>query len=335
MLKKIVIIVCLILIGVGATVAYLAYDLRRYAERPAGPPADQLVTVPPGQGFAETLADLEAAGLIRHPLRFRLLARVGDQDRRIQAGEYLLSPAMTPKEILAHLTEGRVHLIRLTIPEGETVAQIAARAEAAGLTEGETFMAAATNPAFLKTLGLPADDAEGYLFPETYRFPRRTSAQEMIRTMVRQFREVFTAEWEARAEALGMSVHEVVTLASIIEKETGAPAERPIIASVFHNRLKRNMRLQSDPTVIYGLSDFDGNLTRRHLETPTPYNTYTEGGLPPGPIANPGREALHAALYPAETRYLYFVSQNDGTHHFSKTLAEHNRAVRKYQKGDR
>ncbi len=331
MLKKLVIIACLILVGIGAAAAYLAYDLRRYAGRPAGPPSEQVLTIPPGQSFAATLADLEDAGLIRHPLRFRLLARIGDHDRRIQAGEYLLSPAMTPKQILTHLSEGRVHLIRLTIPEGETAAQIAARSEAAGLASRETFMAAATDPAFLKTLDIPAKDAEGYLFPETYRFPRRTTAQEMIQTMVREFRKVFVSEWNARAGALGMTVHEVVTLASIIEKETGAPAERPVIASVFHNRLKRNMRLQSDPTVIYGLNEFDGNLTRRHLETPTPYNTYTQGGLPPGPIANPGRASLEAALFPAETRYLYFVSQNDGSHHFSKTLAEHNRAVRKYQ----
>jgi UPF0755 protein len=149
--------------------------------------------------------------------------------------------------------------------------------------------------------------------------------------MTRRFREAFSDAWRARAHALGMSVHEVVTLASIIEKETGDPAERPLIASVFHNRLERGMRLETDPTVIYGIEDFDGNLTRKHLRTPTPYNTYLNKGLPPGPIASPGKAALEAALYPAESGYLFFVSRKDGTHQFSSTLKEHREAVRKYQ----
>ena len=149
--------------------------------------------------------------------------------------------------------------------------------------------------------------------------------------MVRRFQEVFTPAWEERARERKMTVHQVVTLASIIEKETGAPAERPVISSVFHNRLQKDMRLASDPTVIYGIKDFNGNLTRKDLTTPTPYNTYKIKGLPPGPIANPGADAIQAALYPADTDFLFFVSKRDGTHHFSKTYPEHEKAVRKYQ----
>jgi UPF0755 protein len=179
---------------------------------------------------------------------------------------------------------------------------------------------------------VPAASFEGYLFPETYSFARDTSAARMIAAMAERFHEVFTPAWREQARTLGLSLHAVVTLASIVEKETGVSAERPLISSVFHNRLKRGMRLETDPTVIYGLGDaFDGNLTRRQLETATAYNTYLIDGLPPGPIASPGRGALEAVLFPAETRYLYFVARGDQTHHFSATLVEHQAAVRRYQ----
>jgi UPF0755 protein len=180
-------------------------------------------------------------------------------------------------------------------------------------------------------MGITADTLEGYLFPDTYYFPSGLESKSIITAMVKQFRIAFKPEWQTRAEELGMSVHEVVTLASIIEKETGAPEERPLISSVFHNRLKKGMRLETDPTVIYGIPDFDGNIKRRHLNTYTPYNTYKIKGLPPGPIASPGAAALEAALYPAQSKYLYFVSKKDGTHQFSATIKEHNAAVRKYQ----
>jgi UPF0755 protein len=182
-------------------------------------------------------------------------------------------------------------------------------------------------------MGIQAESLEGYLFPDTYYFPRNTPIDRIIQTMLDRFNTVFTPAWADRARGIGLSRHQVVTLASIIEKETGAAGERPLIASVFHNRLARGMRLQSDPTVIYGIEDFDGNLTRAHLETPTPYNTYQVAGLPPGPIASPGRAALEAALFPEETDYLYFVARGDGTHQFSTRLDEHNEAVRRYQLG--
>ncbi len=179
--------------------------------------------------------------------------------------------------------------------------------------------------------GINADTFEGYLFPDTYHFPGDVQAEKIIQAMVKRFHAVFTPEWRTRAETLGFTVHQAVILASIVEKETGDPSERPVISSVFHNRLKRNMRLESDPTVIYGIKNFNGNITRKDLKRKTPYNTYRIKGLPAGPISNPGKESIRAVLYPANTRFLYFVSKKNGTHAFSTNLADHNRAVRQYQ----
>jgi UPF0755 protein len=203
--------------------------------------------------------------------------------------------------------------------------------ERAGLMSQEAFMHAALDPELVKALGLKGNTFEGYLFPETYHFPKGVSPREVIDKMVAHFRSVFTPTWIDRAQAIGMTTHEVVTLGSIVEKETATPEERPLIAAVFLNRLKRDMRLESDPTVIYGMKDFDGNLTRKDLEIPTPYNTYQIKGLPQSPIANPGRASIAAVLYPSEEPHLYFVSKNDGSHHFSRTLSEHNEMVRRYQ----
>ena len=223
---------------------------------------------------------------------------------------------------------------RVTIPEGFTVRQIASLLKQRGIIEDEEeFCRLAFDPRFVRSLGIEDRTLEGYLFPDTYRFPRGTPPREVIRVMVENFRRVYDEGLAMRAKELGMTVREVVILASIIEKETGRAEERPLISAVFHNRLKKGMPLCSDPTVIYGLEEFDGNLTKEHLRRRTPYNTYLFAGLPPTAIANPGRDALLAALYPAPVPYLYFVSRNDGTHKFSVTLKEHNRAVLRYQKG--
>jgi UPF0755 protein len=229
------------------------------------------------------------------------------------------------------MAEGKVLLRKLIIPEGASLRQIAEIAAGTGLIRESDFLKAARNTELLHENGIDAPSLEGYLFPDTYHFSRNVTPEKIISAMIRRFNEVFTPEWKARASALGFSVHEVVTLASIIEKETGAASERPMIASVFHNRLKKGMRLESDPTVIYGIKDFDGNITRKHLNTHTPYNTYRIRGLPPGPIANPGKAALEAALYPEDTRFIFFVSKDGKTHKFSSNLRDHNRAVRKYQ----
>jgi UPF0755 protein len=332
MLKKLgFILFALIFAGLcGAGLLYM--HLLSWADRPAGSTAeDKLFIVSPGQGLRTTAENLRQDGLVSDALRFIILARLEKQDKLLKAGEYFLSTTMTPREILGQMVEGRVHLYRLTIPEGFNMVQIAAAVSAAGLDSETNFLAAASDPQTAASLGLEAQTMEGYLFPDTYYFPRGLDSATIIATMVKQFKAAFKPEWEAQAKALNMSVHEIVTLASIIEKETGAPEERPLIASVFHNRLQKGMRLETDPTVIYGIPDFDGNIKRRHLETYTPYNTYKIKGLPPGPIASPGALAMQAALFPAQSDYLFFVSKKDGTHQFSKTIKEHNAAVRKYQ----
>jgi UPF0755 protein len=325
------------IIGLGALfVCFVAAGFGLYFYRYAVTPTQTsetsvVVWIRSGQSFSETVAQLQEHGLVRHPKRFRWLARLREDDRHIRAGEYVLRASMSPKAILDTLVRGETLLHKVVIPEGSTVFGIGRIMERAGLMSQEAFLHAALDPELVKALGLKGNTFEGYLFPETYHFPKGVSPREVIDKMVAHFRSVFTPTWIDRAQAIGMTTHEVVTLGSIVEKETATPEERPLIAAVFLNRLKRDMRLESDPTVIYGMKDFDGNLTRKDLEIPTPYNTYRIKGLPPGPIANPGRASIAAVLYPSEEPHLYFVSKNDGSHHFSRTLSEHNEMVRRYQ----
>jgi UPF0755 protein len=333
-LKKLGIAILLILIFlfIGATGIYL--NIVTYAQKPPNTaPVEQLVVVQSGQGFKALSTLLYQEGMILHPVKFRLFARIKGYDKRIKAGEYMFSSAMTPKKILETMVDGKVYLHRLTIPEGYNLRQVAQTVETAGLASEADFLKAATDPDLVHANGIDAQTFEGYLFPDTYYFPRSATSENIITTMVKQFWSVFKPEWKEQTKTLGMTIHQVITLASIIEKETAVAAERPIISSVFHNRLKRNMRLESDPTVIYGMGDYNGNITRKDLESPTRYNTYTMKGLPPGPISNTGAKAIEATLYPADTKFLYFVSKNDRTHHFSTNFTDHNRAVRKYQLG--
>jgi UPF0755 protein len=336
MFKKLILILFALAFVAICTVGVLYMHLLSWADRPAKTTdAEKLFTVAPGQGLGKTAHALREEGLVSDALRFTILARLNKQDKRIKAGEYIFSSAMTPNEILGQMVEGRVHLYRVTIPEGFNLVQIAATVAAAGFSTEADFLKTARDPKTAEALNIQGKTVEGYLFPDTYYFPRGLDSATIIATMVRQFEAAFRPEWRERARELELSVHEVVTLASIIEKETGNPEERALIASVFHNRLKKGMRLETDPTVIYGIPDFDGNIKRLHLETYTPYNTYKIKGLPPGPIASPGALAMEAALYPAQSDYLFFVSKKDGTHHFSKTNSEHNAAVKKYQLGRR
>ena len=294
------------------------------------------VVVEKGSTFKEVVQVLDEEGLLRSPAKFSLMARILGVTERVQAGEYTLNTAMIPPVILRKLVTGDVVKYRITIPEGYTVRQIAFRLEEKGIIPGqEEFLAEAFSPDSAAGLGITGKSVEGYLFPDTYLFPKGVVPAEIIKTMVSRFTKVYTPAFSQRAAKLGLTDREVVTLASIIEKETGVASERPLISAVFHNRLKRGMPLCSDPTVIYGIADFDGNLRKRDLTTLTPYNTYMIQGLPPGPIANPGEASIFAALYPAPVNYLYFVSRNDGSHHFSTTLREHNKAVQQYQRGGR
>jgi UPF0755 protein len=317
-----------ILLVSGAGVAVVRGCL---SPRAPGAP-ESLFTVSRGESLADIARNLERAGLVRSGPAVKWLARWRGVEDQLRAGEYVLSAALPPGEILAKLAEGRVKTYELVVPEGFTMAQIATRLEAAQLADADQFLEAARDPATAAALGIEGGTLEGYLFPETYRIPRGLSPHEIARILVAQLFQVWE-EIEARARDQDLSMRDVVTLASIVEKETGVAEERPLIASVFRNRLRRGMRLQTDPSVIYGIPDFDGNLRRRHLDdAENPYNTYRISGLPPGPIASPGADALRAVVHPAETDYLYFVSRNDGTHAFSSSYREHVLAVNRYQK---
>jgi len=332
-LKRIILIVSITAFLFIAVLFFLLWKFHLYAGQPVGDDdTKKVVIVAPGQNFNVTAEKLHEIGIIKSLFKFKLLARFKGYDKQIKAGEYLLSPSMPPDTILTYLSKGKVRLHRLTVPEGYNIYQIASIVADSGLGMKKDFLSTAADLSFVHEMKIKANTFEGYLFPDTYYFPKNVTPKKIIRTMVKRFRRVFVSEWEKRAASLGLSIHQVVTLASIIEKETGAALERPVISSVFHNRLKKRMRLESDPTVIYGIiEDFDGNITRKHLTTWTPYNTYKIAGLPPGPIASPGIKAIEAALFPAETRFLYFVSKGDTTHKFSTNINDHNRAVRKYQ----
>lgn len=284
-----------------------------------------------GESFADVAQRLQAHQMIRNARAFVWMGRLGGLDRKIIPGEYEFHGGMSPVRILRKLASGEVRSYTVTIPEGFSAKQIADVLHEKRLVDREEWLRLLRDPAFIRTLSLSADTLEGYLFPDTYVLTRHMGSATIMRTMVARFKQIVTEEYRTRAAALGLSLHQVVTLASVVEKETARPDERALIAGVFHNRLRRNIPLQSDPTVIYALHDFDGNLHKKDLSIESPYNTYRVRGLPPGPITNPGEAAIRAALYPESTRYLYFVSRNDGSHEFSTTLAEHQRAVRKHQ----
>lgn len=289
------------------------------------------VEIPKGTSFHAATALLREKGVIGNELLFSVLARLQRAPQHIRAGEYEISLRNSPGDLLRKLVRGEIKGYRVPIPEGFTVRQVAERLSASGLVDTETFIARARDPRLLGSLKIQGGSVEGYLYPETYIFTRSMGEEEIIRFMVREFRKRQQPYWERMAERQGMAFEEIVVLASMIEKEASLPDEKPLVSAVFHNRMKRGMKLQSDPTVIYGLSNFDGNLKRAHLLKNMPYNTYVHKGLPPGPICNPGEESIVAALSPAPVPYLYFVARNDGSHHFSTTLSHHREAVLKYQ----
>jgi len=294
----------------------------------------QVFIVKEGASLKEVAGELEKRGLLTNKTLFVLWTRAKGFGKDIRAGEYSLSPAMPPVQLLEILRKGIGILYPITIPEGFTRDQIAEVLAAKGIAEKKEFLKLTEDRGLLSQYGISGPSFEGFLFPDTYHFSRGTSTLTVLDTMVKRFRQA-VAPLAEKAQSMGMTLEDVVTLASIVEKETGRPEERPLIASVFLNRLRLGMRLESDPTVIYGMENFDGDLKKRDLSEKSPYNTYVIHGLTPGPIANPGLESIRAVIEPARTDYLYFVSRNDGSHHFSKTLAEHNRAVEIYQKRKR
>jgi UPF0755 protein len=295
---------------------------------------EQFVDIPQGAGSAAIGDRLIAGGVIRDRFTYRLALWMSGHGRRLKAGEYRFERAMTPFEVIDTIARGDVYVIHVTFREGLTIAEMSKVFESHGLGDASAFVEAAKNAALVRELDPGAKDLEGYLFPETYALPRKTDADKLIRLMVAGFEHVFTPELRQGAAARNLSVRQAVTLASIVEKETGRAEERPLIAAVFMNRLKMGMALQTDPTIIYALQRsgrYDGNLHKEDLSLDSPYNTYKFTGLPPGPIASPGAASLEAAVHPADATYLYFVSRNDGSHAFASTLDEHNRNVQKYQ----
>jgi len=295
---------------------------------------DVLITIPGGSSFVSASQLLVDEGVVRSLRAFVFLGKIKGLSNSIQAGELKFRTDMTSNQALDVLVRGKAVSYQVTIPEGYNVQMVAALLAEKGLGEIDRFMELAKNGEFARGLGVPADSLEGFLFPDTYSWPKGLSEEDILSRMVSKYSSVFTDAMRSRAEEMGMSEFEVVTLASIIEKETGAPEEREQVSAVFHNRLKKGYRLQTDPTVIYGLKNFNGDLTKKDLRTDHPYNTYTRNGLPVGPIANPGEASLKAVLSPARVSYLYFVARGDGTHVFSNNLVEHNKAVAIYQLGE-
>jgi len=319
----------LLVIGLGGLIFQLL-------NQPVGDSSQtRMVEIPKGTSFNQIADHLRRENLIAHEWFFSGIARMKGDDRKIIPGEYELHSGMRPMEILSKLVEGRIYYHTVTIPEGYTIEQIANLLASRELTDRTAFLQLTRDPGMIHSLNLKVPTLEGYLFPDTYFFPRPISPDAIIRTLVRRFWDVFAPAYLARTRDLDMTVQEVLTLASVIEKETGLSQERPLVSGVFHNRLRKNIPLQSDPTVIYALKNFDGDIRKEDLQVESPYNTYLVVGLPPGPIANPGEEAIRAALFPTPTDFVYFVSRNDGSHEFSSTLAEHNQAVEKYQRSQK
>ncbi|NOY39258.1 MAG: endolytic transglycosylase MltG [Nitrospirae bacterium] len=298
---------------------------------PLNPKKPVEVYVEKGMTFTETLEKLQEGGLLRDKNIILLIGKITHIDRKIKTGFYEFSGPVSPLQIINALISGQVVEFKVTIPEGYNVWQIARRLDAAGIIAKEEFLRLAYNREFLDSMNIEAPSIEGYIFPDTYSFPRGMPPEDVLKRLVSGMRRHFTPEMKKRAEKLDLSEREVLTLASIIEKEAMADNERPLISAVFHNRLKRGMPLQADPTSIYGFRDPSGVITTKDLKRESPYNTYVIPGLPPGPIASPGLKSIMAALYPADVPYLFFVSDNNGGHRFSKTEAEHRKAVRLYR----
>lgn len=324
----------LALIAAGTLIIVVWFSREYRLERPGLPPGAHF-EVEKGQGVRGIAASLEKSGLIRSSLAFRLAYRLYYPHDSLKAGEYDFGRPATMKDILEALTKGKVYLHPITLREGLTGEEIAEEFDRAGLVTRANFLEAFAARELVVGWDPEALNAEGYLFPETYNFPAHTTAQEIVGAMIAQFESVFSDEWRLRARKMGMTIRQVTVLASLIEKETSRPEEKRVIAAVFHNRLRMRMKLDCDPTIIYALKlagEYEGRLRSRDLKLESPYNTYRHPGLPLGPICNPGRASLEAALYPAPEDYLYFVSRNDGSHQFSRTFREHQNAVLRYQK---
>ncbi len=333
------------LLAAFCAAGYAAYkNIPRILDELAPPPDAKevpagrkvIVQVPKGASLSKVGAILEKQGVISSRLVFKLVAMIRGEQRKIKAGEYELETGSDAGAVLDQLISGKTLMFSVTVPEGYNIYQVAQVFDQHKIIPREEFIKLATDKSLLEELGVEGESLEGYLFPDTYFFrpSELTDGKTIIRLMVKRFNEVYDTHVGTLAEKAGWSRRQVITLASLIEKEARA-AEHGLVSAVFHNRLRKRMRLQSDPTVIYGIKPMGSKITRADLNNPHAYNTYQHRGLPPGPIANPGKASLVAAVQPADADYLYFVAKNDGTHEFSKTLKEHNRWVNLYQRSRR
>ncbi|XOF34074.1 MAG: endolytic transglycosylase MltG [Candidatus Electrothrix sp. YB6] len=311
-----------------------------YVFSPGPGTQERIVHIPKGAGVRRIKEILGQEKIIRDDIRFLILMRLlylleRENPPHLRAGEFRVPRGLTPLQIIRFLETAKPVRYQVTVPEGRTMQEIAAIFSEDNWADPATFLQLCRDTTFIRELGIPADSLEGYLFPETYTLVRgETDEWLIITSMVRRFFIVWDnlSQYQDKTVRAQFDRHQLIILASIVEKETGAAEEREFIAGVFYNRLRKGMLLQSDPTTIYGIENFNGNLTKANLQRKTPYNTYVISGLPAGPICNPGAAAIKAVLSPAKVPYLYFVSRNDGSHYFSKTLKEHNRAVYKFQK---
>ncbi len=296
--------------------------------------SEQFVELAPGDGTQVIGRKLVEAGVVRDPVTFRVALLITQTAKRLQAGEYRFDRPLTPIQVVNKLAHGEVYLRAITFPEGLRITEMARIFESRGFGPAATFIAASRDASLVRGLDPGARNLEGYLFPETYNVKRGTGAPDLVRRMVARFEQVFSPALREEARARGLTVRQAVTLASLVEKETSLPEERPTVAAVYLRRWRIGMALQADPTVIYALEvagRYDGNLTKEGLSIDSPYNTYRHAGLPPGPIASPSRTSLEAVARPAAVDYLYFVSRNDGSHEFARTLDEHNHNVYRFQ----
>ncbi len=324
----------LVLAALGAAAAAVTV-YRRIAEPYKGyGTAEQFVEIAPGSSTRAIGNRLVEAGVVRDRTTFRAALWRTGVARALKAGTYRFDRPMSAAEVLEKIARGDIWLRRITFPEGLNVIEMSRIFEQQHFGSAAAFIDAARRPELVASIDASAGDLEGYLFPETYALAPNAGAEALVRMMVGRFEQVFTPDMRNAAAAAGLTVRQTVTLASIVEKETGAPAERPVIAAVYLNRLRIGMPLQCDPTVIYALQKagrYNGNIRRADLDIESPYNTYRYAGMPPGPIASPGLASLQAVVAPGKVDYLYFVSRNDGSHVFSRTLDEHNANVRKFQ----
>jgi UPF0755 protein len=296
--------------------------------------AETFVQIPQGAGPAEIRRRLIDAGVVADEYTFRAALWWSGEARNLQAGEYRFAEPMSPVAVIEKIARGDIYTVRITFPEGLTISEMARLYESRGFGSAQSFVEAAADPSQIRELDPEAPDLEGYLFPETYALPRGAPASRLVEQMVNRFRATYTEDMRQKAASQGLTTRQVVALASLVEKETAQAEEHPLVAAVYRNRMRLNMPMQADPTVIYALQKsgrYDGNIRREDLQYDSPYNTYKYPGLPPGPIASPGKASLDAALAPADVPYLYFVSRNDGTHVFAETLAQHNANVYEHQ----